>query len=769
MSERIVSPGVFTQERDLSFLEQGVSQIGAAFVGPTLRGPAFIPTAVDGINEFVTKFGEATETSYVGYTVKNYLREAGTATVVRVLGLSGYAVSSSLIYATGSSGSKLFAVLHPTARGQNITSVTLAGTTGSFNLIVSASGASVSASALSAVESATAFITNYFGTSPVSASTLPAYVYAVFPDALTQAGGSVTLSATASATALNFLGEQYANASTPWVQSQTIAGVKHNLFKVHTLSDGVAANSHIKISILGIAPSTNPDSDFGTFTLVVRDINDTDASTNVLEQFDNLNLNPESSNYIARRIGNSAPVYDSVTNETYYEGDFANISDYIRVEMAEGNSIPDSALPYGFAAIASVVNASSNLTTASFVTSRWLSGSTPGWSATAVDKRYFYGFDYSDTTALAFLQPTFDISVGSAFSLEDLGVEVPSGSSAEAISLTNSSHVGYRRFTVPLQGGFDGMSPTRIVAMGESIVPSNTQGFDLTNSTSAGSVAYKRALDALANPDQFDFNLLVLPGVIFSQHSYVAQAAIDMCEAREDCFYIMDLDTIGATVSSAVAQAATIDSNYVAAYYPWIRVLDTNTNRLIWAPPSTVLPEVFAYNDNNAAEWFAPAGLNRGGIPGAVGVKVRLSQAQRDVLYEGRVNPIAMFPRQGITAWGQKTLQRRESALDRINVRRLLLAVKKYIASSSRYLVFEQNVESTRNKFLNMVNPYLAGIQQRSGLYAFRVVMDETNNTADLIDRNILRGDIYLQPTRTAEVIKLNFNVLPTGASFDSI
>jgi phage tail sheath protein FI len=181
-----------------------------------------------------------------------------------------------------------------------------------------------------------------------------------------------------------------------------------------------------------------------------------------------------------------------------------------------------------------------------------------------------------------------------------------------------------------------------------------------------------------------------------------------------------------------------------------------------------VLPEVYAYSDNVGAEWFAPAGLNRGGIPGAVGVKTRLTQAQRDILYESKVNPIAQFPGQGICVWGQKTLQRRASALDRVNVR-LLITVKKYIASSARYLVFEQNTEATRNRFLNIVNPYLSSIQQRSGLTAFRVVMDETNNTPDIIDRNILAGAIYLQPTRTAEFIKLDFNILPTGATFDTI
>jgi phage tail sheath protein FI len=246
-----------------------------------------------------------------------------------------------------------------------------------------------------------------------------------------------------------------------------------------------------------------------------------------------------------------------------------------------------------------------------------------------------------------------------------------------------------------------------------------------------------------------------------------------MCGTRQDCFYIMDNvvfpasnQTVG-LIDAAINSVADIDSNYVGTYYPWVKILDTNTNKIISVPPSVVLPAVYAANDNSAAEWYAPAGLNRGGIPTAVQVLDRVTHAERDTLYEGRVNPIAAFPGQGICVWGQKTLQIAPSALDRINVRRLLINLKKFIASSSNYLVFEQNVASTRNRFLSIVTPYLESVQQRNGIYAFQVKMDAENNTPDLIDRNILYGQIYIQPTRTAEFIILDFNILPTGASFN--
>jgi hypothetical protein len=784
-NERIVSPGVFTRERDLSFLTQGIGEIGGAFIGPTPKGPAFIPTIVRSQQEYVTAFGEADANHYTGLTVKNYLREAGVATVVRILGLDGYDpdnATSALIYATGSTGKKLFAVLHPTSIGNSIDSVAIAGTSASFNLVVDVDNtegaADISASALSTNVASAAYIGDYLGFSP--ASNRSAYVYAIFPEAVTSVGDDVALEAETSSIALDFDGERYGRyspASTPWIQSQTVGGETVDLFKLYTLGDGNSANKEIKVSILNVKASTDPDNDFGTFSMLLRRYNDTDTRIDILEQYDNVDLNPDSPNYIARVIGNSLPFTDDVLGETYYQGDFPNRSQYVVVEMSDG-IIPPTALPFGFGPVTSTVAIdSSELVEPNYVESRWItnlpsgSGSVTGYTLEAVDRRLYYGWNFADPegTNASYLNaiPSGALFVGSAFNLEDL-VDVPSGSMSSSIALDNPDSLPYRRFTVPFQGGFDGMNPARDIYLGGDIVANNSQGFNLATSQTAGSKAYKKGLQAISNPDQFDFNLLVLPGVIYEYHSYIANEALSLCEDRGDAFYIMDTVGLNATLATAVTKAGEIDSNYAATYYPWLRVIDTNTNKLLWVPPSVILPEIYAYNDNVAAEWFAPAGLNRGGISSAVGVKVRLPQPSRDTLYEGKVNPIAQFPGQGIAIWGQKTLQRRRSALDRVNVRRLLIAVKKFIASASRYLVFEQNVEATRNRFLNIVNPYLASVQERSGLFAFRVIMDESNNTPDVIDRNILYGQLYLQPTKTAEFIILDFNVLPTGAVFPS-
>jgi phage tail sheath protein FI len=228
----------------------------------------------------------------------------------------------------------------------------------------------------------------------------------------------------------------------------------------------------------------------------------------------------------------------------------------------------------------------------------------------------------------------------------------------------------------------------------------------------------------------------------------------------------MDSNALTDSIDTVVNQVTNLDSSYTAAYWPWVRIVNPSKNVPLWVPPSVMVPGVLTFNDAVSAPWYAPAGLNRGGLTQVTDTYKRLTQSDRDTLYAARINPIANFLNDGIVVWGQKTLQARPSALDRVNVRRLLIAVKKFIASSTRYLVFEQNTSATRNRFLSIVNPYMEQVRAQQGLYAFRVVMDQTNNTTDLIDQNILYGQIFLQPTRTAEFIILDFNIQPTGASF---
>jgi phage tail sheath protein FI len=279
--------------------------------------------------------------------------------------------------------------------------------------------------------------------------------------------------------------------------------------------------------------------------------------------------------------------------------------------------------------------------------------------------------------------------------------------------------------------------------------------------------AYSASIQLLASANDYQFNVLTTPGLNYADHEDTMSAALRNTENRGDSVYIMDLGGYTSSASQVIATANTIDSSYGAAYYPWLQTFDPVTGQAINVPPSTMIPAVFAYNDSVAYPWFAPAGINRGGLSTVIRAASKLSQGVRDDLYVGKVNPIATFPGQGVVVYGQKTLQTKASALDRLNVRRLMIALKRYIGQIANGLIFEQNNASTRNSFLAQVNPYLESVQQQQGLYAFKVVMDDSINNAAVIDRNELVGQIYLQPTKTAEFIYLNFTLTPTGATFE--
>ena len=747
MAEKIVSPGVFTRENDLSFLQQGVAEIGAAFIGPFKEGP-LVPTIVNSQAEFETLFGIVDDTYYTPLAVQNYLREAGTATICRVGGVGGYTAQNPILLtiASGSTTASV-GVLFPTDKNVLTTGLSSSAISnvlsGSGQFTITVSGSTNFAGTSSLDNTDTNDIESTFGTNAIGAK--GAYVYSFFKN------HNVTINDYTTVTG-SVLGDQLftfdaQEAVTPYIQSQTISGDRYNLFQIETLGAGNSANSKVKIGITNIkaAGSVN-GTDYGTFTVVVRDFADTNKKKTVLETWSNVNLDPNSPNFISRVIGDRKLTINSEGKITE-TGDWVNNSKYIRVKNLN-ETAPVQAVPFGHAAYQLPISASAGV-----------GALIPAVTFVSASSTQYGGIDLDNNTDNNnYIKP---IPTGAGVGSNSVfGLDATNGGS---LSVGDST----AQFVVAFQEGFDGMAPTTPIYKGSDIVAGNSQGFDLSSSTASGSVAYSKHINALSNADEWDINMVVTPGVIRRLHSSVATSVLDMVEARNDCFYIMDTNAISDSISQATTQSDAIDSNMAATYYPWVKTVDVNTNKLISVPPSVLLPGVFASNDRVAAEWFAPAGLNRGGLTGAVSVLNRLTQSEKDSLYEAKVNPIVQFPGQGIVVFGQKTLQDKPSALDRINVRRLLLTVRKYIASTSRYLVFEQNSSETRNRFLNIVNTYLESIQQRQGLYAFRVVMDETNNTSDVIDRNIMKGAIFLQPTKTAEFIQIDFNILPTGAAFN--
>jgi hypothetical protein len=605
------------------------------------------------------------------------------------------------------------------------------------------------------------------------------------------------------------------NAATPWILSQKIApwesgsvdAHRFPLFRVLTLADGTYTNKLFKVQIENVKlPGHVAGSDWGTFTLTLRKYSDTDKRPVIVEQYNNLNLDPDSSNFIARRVGDRYRYID-YKGKIIEFGDYTNNSQNVRIEMTQ-NNYPVSAIPYGFEAFTTPTNGAMAFWTPTMkYTKASVYGLSPG--------KYPSGITFDDAptgadTELFSLYPESAVGIGASGDNKQYFAPLPSfntaGGSYHSIgrnvvfaldedyqsygvstgsyldggtnavptlwdAVNEPTYIKMRKFVLGFQGGFDGQSPAIPINVGGAITPGNTQGLDCTNVASAGSIAYAQCVAAIGNADEFDVNLIVVPGILHEHHPYITNLVVDMCEARGDCFFIMDLysddgNPTSGQIDQVVSFAAEYDTNYAAAYYPWVKILDTFNNKIITVPPSVILPAVYASNDKVAAEWYAPAGLNRGGIPIAVQVTDRTTHQERDTLYEGKVNPIAAFPGTGIVVWGQKTLQNAHSALDRVNVRRLLINIKKFFASTAKYLVFEQNVAATRNKFLSIVTPYLESVQQRSGLYAFYVKMDETNNTPDIIDQNILYGQIYLKPVKSAEFIVLDFNILATGASF---
>ena len=789
MAERIVSPGVFTREKDLSFLPEAIGEIGAALIGPTEMGPAFVPTTIRNFGEFETLFGKETGDFYVPFTAKQYLRNAGALTIVRVLGLGGYTNDTFVLIASGSTyGVRALAALKP-SRGAGASPFIGGPTSGSINSSANSASAftleldtnndaAKESFSLSFSTASANYITNVFSENPQDNSK-PVYVYSNFQNTQNQvAGDDVITFASGANEDFSF---DYKPASTPAIQSQLVNGARTDLFKVKTLSHGSNMNSKFRVGISDVKRAADvAGSDFGSFSLQVITNNpgQNDDGT-VLENFSNISFDENSTNYLPRVIGDKFITIDSDGKLTS-NGDYPNNSKYIRV--SDISNLPNTSkelVPMGFDKLSLphvlvLGTPSGSAHAAAFPTASFVTGQTNNRGS--FDQNAYYGLDFSNKDSQAYLKP-LPTSVGTGnnvtMSLENqlgnadasvLGATFANASTL--ISLTNSA-IGQRKFVVPFQDGFDGSNPATDIKSGTDIVGDNTQGFDLSGTLTSGSVAYKRAINAISNPDEYDINLLALPGVIHSIHSSVTNHAIDKIESRADAFFIMDGSHYSASIQTAINDVQTLDSNYVATYYPWVKVIDEVKNKPTWVPPSVVLPGVYAQNDRIGQEWFAPAGLNRGGLSEVTEAKTRLTNLERDDLYENRINPIATFPGQGVVVFGQKTLQGKPSALDRVNVRRLLINLRKFIASSSRFLVFEQNTAALRNRFLNIVNPYMEQVQANAGLSAFRIVMDDSNNTPDVVDRNQLVGQIFIQPTRTAEFIVLDFVVQPTGAAFD--
>jgi len=565
MAETLISPGVLARENDNSFVSQQPVTVGAAIIGPTVKGPVQIPTVVTTYSDYVNKFGTTflsggQEYSYLtSISAYNYFQNGGTSLLVARVASGSFTPASASILASGS---------------------TIA----------------------------------------------------------------FTLKTISEGTIMNNSGSEGTNG---------------------ILSSGSADNVRWQIA--------NRDTGSGTFSLLIRQGNDTTTEPVVLETWTNLSLDPTQPNYIARVIGDSYQSYNSSENYIQVNGTFPNQSRYVYIS-AVNNPTP-------------------------------------------------YYFD-NNGTAKALYTGSIPLNASGAFNN----------------AIGDLFYGGGAKYYSAISG------------------TANIQGISASN--------YDNMINLMANQDDYRFNSITIPGLtIFDNSTQVTNLANNV-QSRGDAILVADTRPYGAQLSQTITSATSINNSYVATYWPWLQTIDPGTGQLVWVPASTMIPGVYAFNDSVSEPWFAPAGINRGGLSTVVRAERKLSQTNRNDLYVGNVNPIATFPGTGVVVYGQKTLQKKASALDRVNVRRLLIALKSYISQVANNLVFEQNTIATRNAFLSQVNPYLESVQQRQGLYAFRVIMDDSNNTPDVIDRNQMIGQIYLQPTKTAEFIYLDFNITPTGATF---
>ena len=462
-----------------------------------------------------------------------------------------------------------------------------------------------------------------------------------------------------------------------------------NVFVLETISEGEMMNSTGPTGSNGtlLSGSANnfrwqivsPDVNAGTFTLLIRQGNDTTTFPSIIETWGPLSLDPFSANYIEKIIGNQVEIVsnDPSTGEYYVQlsGSYPNQSAYVRVKQ--------------------------------------VNQPTPS---------------YFDNNGNPKAQFTGSLPIASSGSFGDgKGSNIPTGVAG---------------------------------AYYENISATNIQGLVANE--------YTESIALLANKDAYNYNFITAPGLIgnSSFHFPAVSQLITMVQNRGDAMAIIDVVGYNSNLIPVNTAASAFDTSYAATYWPWLKTIDPNYGNQVWVPASTMVPGVYAFNDNVAFPWFAPAGINRGIMTTTVQTERVLTQANRDSLYQNNVNPIATFPGSGVTVFGQKTLQKKKSALDRVNVRRLLIELKNFISQVGDTFVFEQNNAITRNNFLSIINPYLSSVQQQQGLTTFRVVMDESNNPPSVVDNNQLVGQIYLQPTRTAEFIILDFNILPTGATF---
>jgi len=666
--------------------------------------------------------------------------------------------------------------------------------------------------------------------------------------------------------------DRFSHAMTPFIISQGYGAVPYDLFRVKALSAGEGLSSRFKISIENIVKSTSDSDEYGTFDLLVRDFNDTDDERKVFESFRGLSLDPGSSRFVGRAIGDQEILYnfdaDIESQKIVVDGTHPVRSRFIRVQISDAlkkNEVPDDALPMGYRGPNHLVTSGSLLNGVKMA--RHDSDTNSGQHQRIIEPPFPYRRTVAQGTGLSKrsdsslywgMQPNrvensttpnantpFDqslftfvkhfpnhrkdainFSVGNnpgvvdqngsvldcdrfnnnRFSLEKILVRTGSDTFADPDQWLSASYVRngvisadednktrgltmddlkivgnrkYLKYTVPMQGGFNGVE---IFNKDKRDLTNNAAKREIDDSTNQGGTAgptvaaYRKAIDIMASTSDVDIQLLTVPGI---RHSSVTDFAIDAMENRFDAMLIMDIeerDQFNSVITSSVqnphvANTVTafknraLDSSFAAAYFPDVTVTDPDTRALVSVPPSVVTIGAFSLNDRIGHPWFAPAGFTRGALNAVESTSVSLNRTNLDDLYDADINPLAQYPGRPLAIWGQKTLLAANSALDRVNIRRLLIDVRRKVRGVANTLLFEPNRSETLDRFSRLVNPILQSVQEKQGVDRFKVIIDTTTTTQADVENNTIRGKIFLQPTRAIEFVALDFVVTNAGTT----
>jgi len=720
MAETLVSPGVLQRENDRSFVASAPVEVGAALVGPTVTGPVEIPTIVTSFGDYREKFGTTFLSGSNQYefltsiSAQKYFAEGGRSLLVTRVTPGDFtsATSTRILADSGSvTGTKSTASLDFSGNipGNSNGLRIVDNTNNEVDFII------VSGSTSNDLPNLNIF--TYTG----------AGLQQLVDEINNTAGLNATLSASLSGTTVGFSG--------------SAAGTGLNAFTIQTGSTADLATTAYN----GLTDVATFGGGTGTTTGINDDNNISFTIKTIGEglKFNSANdLNPDNIQQLSDGslvTGSEDNLRWEVSNVNDNQGTFALTirrgDDTLRsktiLETYTGLSLDPKADNY----IEKVIG------------------------------NQFLSVDTATDPNQPLIKLNGDFPTRSRYVyVSNVNKQTPDYFNSDGTVNTDGTKSYSASLPLPASGAF---------ANGTGdILPSTTAGLYFENIGSGVSGIqglstgdYTQAIKILKNTDDFRFNLISAPGINYKDHATTFTSLVELAEDRGDTFFVGDLVGYGENLANVTLQTNNLNTSFAGSYWPWVKTRSAELSRDVWSPASTVMPGVYAYNDRVAAPWFAPAGLNRGGL-NVNRAEVKLTSAMRDTLYDARVNPIATFPRNGVVAFGQKTLQKKSSALDRINVRRLLIALKNFVGDTAKGLVFEQNTANTRNRFLNVVNPYLESVQQKQGLYAFRVIMDESNNSPDVIDRNQLVGQVLLQPTKTAEFVILDFTILPTGATF---